>query len=38
MRLTICWLYGASMNIYGDRGNVLALAQRCRWQIGRAHV
>ncbi len=32
MKLTICWLYGSSMNIYGDRGNVLALAQRCRWR------
>ncbi len=32
MKLTICWLYGASMNIYGDRGNVLALAQRARWR------
>jgi lipid II isoglutaminyl synthase (glutamine-hydrolysing) len=31
-KLTICWLYGDSMNIYGDRGNVLALAQRCRWR------
>ncbi len=32
MKLTICWLYGKSMNIYGDRGNVLALLQRCRWR------
>jgi lipid II isoglutaminyl synthase (glutamine-hydrolysing) len=32
MKLSICWLYGSSMNIYGDRGNVLALAQRCRWR------
>ncbi len=32
MRLTIAWLYGGSMNIYGDRGNVLALAQRARWR------
>ncbi|HUZ01499.1 MAG TPA: glutamine amidotransferase [Thermomicrobiaceae bacterium] len=32
MKLTICWLYGAAMNIYGDRGNVLSLAQRCRWR------
>ena len=30
--LTIAWLYGAKMNIYGDRGNVLALAQRARWR------
>jgi hypothetical protein len=32
MRLTIGWLYGTKMNIYGDRGNVLALAQRARWR------
>jgi CobQ-like glutamine amidotransferase family enzyme len=30
--LKIAWLYGAKMNIYGDRGNVLALAQRARWR------
>jgi len=28
----IGWLYGATMNIYGDRGNVLALEQRARWR------
>jgi CobQ-like glutamine amidotransferase family enzyme len=32
MRLTIGWLYGSKMNIYGDRGNVLTLAQRARWR------
>ena len=32
MKLTICWLYGKAMNIYGDRGNVIALLQRCRWR------
>jgi len=30
VRLTICWLYARTMNIYGDRGNVLALVERCR--------
>ncbi len=30
--LTIGWLYGTKMNIYGDRGNVLALTQRARWR------
>jgi CobQ-like glutamine amidotransferase family enzyme len=30
--LRIAWLYGTKMNIYGDRGNVLALAQRARWR------
>jgi len=28
----IGWLYGNEMNIYGDRGNVIALAQRARWR------
>jgi len=32
MHLTIGWLYGSKMNIYGDRGNVLALARRARWR------
>jgi CobQ-like glutamine amidotransferase family enzyme len=30
--LTIAWLYGGMMNIYGDRGNVMALSQRARWR------
>jgi len=30
--VTIGWLYGNKMNIYGDRGNVLALARRARWR------
>lgn len=30
--LRICHLYPELMNIYGDRGNVIALAQRCRWR------
>ena len=30
MRLRIGWLYARTMNIYGDRGNVLALFERCR--------
>jgi lipid II isoglutaminyl synthase (glutamine-hydrolysing) len=31
-KLVIGWLYGAKMNIYGDRGNVLAIEQRARWR------
>jgi CobQ-like glutamine amidotransferase family enzyme len=31
-RVKIAWLYGARMNIYGDRGNIVALAQRARWR------
>ena len=30
--LTIAWLYGTRMNIYGDRGNVLALSRRAAWR------
>ena len=30
--LVIGWLYAATMNIYGDRGNVVALEQRARWR------
>ncbi len=32
MKLTIGFLYGRLMNIYGDRGNVVTLAQRARWR------
>ncbi len=32
MRLAIAWPYGTKMNIYGDRGNVLALARRAGWR------
>lgn len=30
--LRIGYLYGLEMNIYGDRGNIFALSQRCRWR------
>src|SRR3712207_7689541 len=26
------WLYAAKMNIYGDRGNVIALRRRAEWR------
>ena len=32
LELRICHLYPELMNIYGDRGNVITLAQRCRWR------
>lgn len=32
MRLTLAFLYATTMNIYGDRGNVLALRRRCAWR------
>jgi CobQ-like glutamine amidotransferase family enzyme len=32
MRQSICYLYASGMNVYGDRGNVTTLAQRCRWR------
>jgi len=31
-KLVIGWLYGNKMNIYGDRGNVLALRKRAEWR------
>jgi CobQ-like glutamine amidotransferase family enzyme len=31
-RLKLAHLYAAEMNVYGDRGNVIALRQRCRWR------
>jgi lipid II isoglutaminyl synthase (glutamine-hydrolysing) len=37
-RVKIAWLYGARMNIYGDRGNVMALVQRARWRGIEAEV
>jgi CobQ-like glutamine amidotransferase family enzyme len=30
--LRICHLYPELMNIYGDRGNILALVKRCLWR------
>lgn len=36
--IKIAWLYGARMNIYGDRGNVIALSQRARWRGIRPEV
>ncbi len=31
-RLRLAHLYPAQMNIYGDRGNILTLMQRCAWR------
>src|SRR5205823_84406 len=28
----IGYLYASGMNVYGDRGNVTTLVQRCRWR------
>jgi len=30
MKLTLGWFYPKLMNLYGDRGNIIALAYRCR--------
>jgi len=30
--LTICHLYPDLLNLYGDRGNILALTKRCEWR------
>ncbi len=32
MVLRICHLYPELMNIYGDRGNIIALKRRCEWR------
>jgi CobQ-like glutamine amidotransferase family enzyme len=32
MKLTLAFLYATTMNIYGDRGNVMALQRRCEWR------
>jgi len=32
MTITVCHLYPDLLNLYGDRGNVMAFAQRCRWR------
>jgi CobQ-like glutamine amidotransferase family enzyme len=32
MELRIAYLYPDHLNIYGDRGNILTLYQRCRWR------
>lgn len=30
--LTIGWLYPTLMNVYGDRGNLIAIEKRCNWR------
>ncbi|CAA7600694.1 CobBQ-type GATase domain protein [Acididesulfobacillus acetoxydans] len=32
MKITICHLYPDLLDLYGDRGNILALAARCSWR------
>ena len=32
MELRIAYLYPDQLNIYGDRGNILTLFQRCKWR------
>lgn len=32
MKLSICHLYPDLLDLYGDRGNILTLAARCRWR------
>ena len=32
MRLTLVHLYPDLMNVYGDRGNIIALQRRCAWR------
>ena len=37
-KITIAHLYPKSMNIYGDRGNVLCLKKRCQWHGIEANI
>jgi CobQ-like glutamine amidotransferase family enzyme len=30
--LNICHLYPDLLNLYGDRGNIIALSRRCEWR------
>ena len=32
LALSLGYLYSSDMNVYGDRGNIAALVQRCRWR------
>ena len=32
MKLNVCHLYPDLLNLYGDRGNVIAFKQRCSWR------
>ncbi|MDD3931839.1 MAG: glutamine amidotransferase, partial [Eubacteriales bacterium] len=32
MKLTIAHLYPDLLNLYGDRGNLLAIQRRCQWR------
>ena len=32
MGLRLAYLYGDLMNLYGDRGNIIALQRRCAWR------
>ena len=32
MKLKLAYFYPTLMNLYGDRGNVQTLAERCRWR------
>lgn len=38
MKLEIAFLYHDLMNIYGDRGNIITLSQRCKWRGIEANV
>ncbi|HEY9745602.1 MAG TPA: hypothetical protein V6C99_05240 [Oculatellaceae cyanobacterium] len=38
MELRIAYLYPDHLNIYGDRGNILALHQRCHWRGIETHI
>ncbi len=38
MELTLVHLYPDLMNLYGDRGNIIALQRRCEWRGIKLHI
>lgn len=36
--ITICHLYPDLLNLYGDRGNIIALTKRCEWRGIRVNI
>ena len=37
-KIIICWLYSRSMNLYGDRGNIMSIYRRTKWRGKDAEV
>ena len=37
-KLNICHMYPDLLNLYGDRGNIIAFSRRCRWRDVRVEI